>query len=163
MKALIARGRCVVYDSAMKMLVVKGLGAAALLALAACVPATPAARIEHSPEMYESLPAQHQEAVREGRIVRGMSYDGVLLAWGRPAQRVEQMRAEGPVIRWDYTGTRAVHTNRFYGFYGSDYYGRYGPYSRSAFGYGPQVAYVPYRRASVWFVDGKVDEWERMR
>ena len=139
------------------------MAGALLLVLASCAPMSPTARIDRYPEIYDALPAKHQEAVRDGQIVRGMSYDAVLLAWGRPAQRFEQMRAEGPVMRWDYMGTRPVYTNHFYGSYGRGYYGRYGPYSRSAFGYGPQVDYVPYRRASVWFVDGLVDEWESMR
>ncbi len=147
----------------MKAIFTNGLGVVALFALAACAPTTPATRIDRNPGIYESLPVAHQEAVREGRIVRGMSYDGVKLAWGAPSRRVEQVREEGPRVRWDYTGTQPVYSTRFYGGYGRGYYGPYGPYSHGAFGYGPEVVYVPYRRASVWFVNGKVDEWESVR
>jgi hypothetical protein len=31
------------------------------------------------------------------------------------------------------------------------------------FGIGPEIAYVPYRIASVWFVDNRVDAWERAK
>lgn len=31
------------------------------------------------------------------------------------------------------------------------------------FGMGPEITYIPYRVASVWFVDRKVDSWERAR
>ena len=147
----------------MKTFILKGLAGAGLLALASCAPTSPAGRIDRNPEIYDSLPAKQQQEVRDGRISRGMSYEAVLLAWGRPARRIEQMRAEGPVVRWDYTGTQPVYTNHFYGGYGRGYHGRYGRYSRTAIGFGPQIDYVPYHRASVWFVDGRVDAWESVR
>ena len=31
------------------------------------------------------------------------------------------------------------------------------------FGVGPEVAYVPYRVGSVWFINHRVDSWERAR
>lgn len=112
--------------------------------------------------MFDALPAKHREKVRDGEISRGMSYDAVYLAWGRPARRVEMMRPEGPSTRWDYAGTRPVYTTNVYGGYGR---GRYGPYRSSwaGVGAGPEVVYVPYHRASVWFVDGRVDSWESVR
>ena len=134
-----------------------------LLVIGACAPATPATRIERNPEIFRGLTGDQQDAVRDGRILRGMSKEAVLLAWGRPAQQFEQVRAEGPVVRWDYTGTRAVHTQGFHGQFGRGFYGPHGPYWRNSFYYGPDIAYIPYRRASVWFVNGRVDEWESMR
>lgn len=64
--------------------------------------------------------------------------------------------------RWDYAGSRPVYFNNFHGSYG-----RFsGPYRRGGFwgaGWGPEVAYIPYRIGSVWFIDSRVDSWERAR
>ena len=70
--------------------------------------------------------------------------------------------------RWDYAASRPVYTSTFYGGYG---YGGYGygrhhgrggyGYSGVGFGIGPEVAYIPHRVASVWFIDHHVDAWER--
>jgi hypothetical protein len=66
--------------------------------------------------------------------------------------------------RWDYAGSRPVYHTNFYGSYGG-YYGSYrGRYYRGyGMAIGPEVSYIPYRIASVWFVDGRVEEWERVR
>ncbi len=34
---------------------------------------------------------------------------------------------------------------------------------RLGFGFGPEIAYIPYRVASVWFINNRVDSWERAR
>ena len=139
------------------------LAGLAVFAISSCAPSTPAARIAANPAAYDALPAKQQQQVSEGQIARGMSPEAVLLAWGRPSRQIEQMRAEGPVERWDYTGSRPVYVNNFYGGFGYGRYGRCGRYSGIGMGWGPEVAYVPYLRASVWFKNGKVDEWENVR
>lgn len=113
--------------------------------------------------MYESLSSKHREEVRDGRISRGMTHEAVLLAWGRPSRRADIVSEKGPVERWDYSGTQPVFNTSFHGSYGSGRYGPYGRYSRSAFAMGPEVIYVPYHKASVWFINGKVDGWESVR
>lgn len=132
---------------------------------ASCAPVTPQTRIQRAPDVYEALPADQQALVQRGELARGMSRDAVWLAWGAPAQRFEGARDARSTERWDYTGTQPVYHTTFAGGYGR--YGPYGPYGRygaySAFAFGPEIAYIPYRRASVWFLDGRVEAWERVR
>jgi len=137
-------------------------GAIAMLA-ASCAPNTPAARIDRNPGLYEALPAEHRKQVREGRIDRGMSEDAVLLAWGRPSRQLEMVRPEGPAVRWDYTGSRPVYASNFHGGYRRGRLGACCHYSAVGFGFGPEIIHVPTHRASVWFVDGKVEAWESVR
>ena len=131
----------------------------AVLIVASCAPSTPLTRIQQQPQKFAALDTQQKTLVERGQIDRGMSADAVYIAWGHPA-RVFQGSSEGRLTeRWDYTGTRAVHYGNFYG-----PCGRYGPYGRyPRYDLGPGIAYIPYRVASVWFVDGKVDAWERIR
>lgn len=133
------------------------------LVLASCASSSPAGRIERNPAIYESLSPAHQAEVRDGRISRGMNYDAVLLAWGRPSRRVDLMRPDGAAVRWDYTGTQPVYITRLYGDHGFGRCGRYGRHSRSAFAFGPEIDFVPYHRASVWFIKGEVDGWESVQ
>lgn len=105
--------------------------------------------------------------VERGEVARGMSRDAVWLAWGAPSQRFEGGQDSRATERWDYAGTQPVHHMSFAGVHGYGRYGRFGPYGRhgahSAFALGPEVTFIPYRRASVWFVDGRVEAWERVR
>ena len=134
------------------------LAAASLLATA-CTPSTPQSRIARNPSLYEKLPAKQQQLVQQGDLAKGMSQEAVFLAWGHPSQRFDGFQNSKPTSRWDYSGAYPVYTNHFYGGYGYGRYGRYGyPY-----GFGQDVAFIPYRRASVWFVDNVVDSWERTR
>lgn len=139
------------------------------LALASCVPSTPEARIAAQPALFDKLPNRQQELVRQGRIDKGMGTDAVYLAWGRPAREYEGSEDGAATLRWDYNGTTPVYTNQFYGYggYGGGYrYGRYG-YGRYGYPYGygigQEVTYVPYRRATVLFRNGRVASWERSR
>lgn len=139
---------------------------AALLAgclLASCVPSTPQARIDKNPQAFAALGKKDQELVKQGLIARGMSPDAVALAWGDPAQRFEGSKKSRRTERWDYSGTRPVYGSNFYGGYGYGGFGPYGygRYSSMGFGLAPEIAYIPYRIASVWFIDNRVDSWER--
>jgi hypothetical protein len=142
-------------------LLVSCLGAIALV-LASCAPSTPESRIYERHRVFETFSKEHQELVRQGEIAKGMSPDAVSIAWGSPSGVVEGLRDGKRMERWDYTGTRPVVTNNFFGGYNTGYYGRY-RYSGVGGGFGPQVTYVPYRKSSVWFVGGRVNEWERVR
>ena len=140
----------------------------ALLALClfvgACASSTPQGRIESSPEKYAALSAKHKALVQQGKIDRGMSKDGVLLAWGTPASHFEGSEQGRFIERWDYAGSKPVMTSSysggFYDYWGYGYGRRYSPYGYS-FAVGPEVVYVPYTKATVSFVKGRVDSWER--
>lgn len=91
-----------------------------------------------------------------------MSKDAVALAWGSPSVLVEGLKNGKMIERWDYNGQKSVITNNVFGGYDTGYLGPY-RYSGLRGGLGPEVTYIPYRKASVWFVNEKVDEWERQQ
>lgn len=125
--------------------------------LASCAPSTPATRIAANPAKYEKLSPKHQELVRQGRIDTGMTPDAVALAWGSPSQRFDGHDGKARTSRWDYSGSRPVYSSSWYGGY------RYGYYSRYAWSIAPEVTFIPYRRASVWFRNDRVSKWEQVR
>ena len=132
------------------------------LLFTACAPITPETRIQREPQKFESLSSKHRELVRQGRIDRGMTTDAVYLAWGAPSRILQGSKDGRMTERWDYVGSRPVYLNSFHGSYGR----YYGPCRRPGyygFDWGPEVAYVPYRIGSVWFIDHRVDAWERAR
>jgi len=139
------------------------------LVASSCVPITPQTRIQKHPALYAALSPNERNLVERGELAKGMSRDAVFLAWGAPAMSYEGYHQGKASMRWDYTGARAVYSERFYGVYGYGGYGGYGyhghyahPYSAYAYGFAPELAFVPYRRASVWFVNNRVDGWERL-
>lgn len=136
--------------------------AAAALWTVSCAPSTPESRIYESPAAFEALSAKHKDLVKRGEIAKGMGKDAVALAWGSPSGTVDGFRNGRNMERWEYQGQRPVVTNNFFGGYRTGYYGGY-RYSGLGGGFGPQVTYVPYRKNVVWFVGGRVDEWESVR
>lgn len=132
-----------------------------LAAASSCAPSTPQTRIAANPALFEAQPAKHRPLIEQGELQRGMSKDAVQLAWGAPQSSFEGSRDGKTAERWDYTGSRPVHTSGFHGGYGFNRRLRH-PYA-DFYGFGPEVIHVPYRRASVWFVSGRVDGWERLR
>ncbi|GAA5482385.1 hypothetical protein [Haloferula sargassicola] len=129
------------------------------LMLGACVPSTPEARIAENPGAFQSLSSKDQALVRQGRIEEGMHPKAVRLAWGNPAREYEGEDSGKNTRVWEYDRDRPVYTTNFYGGYG---YGRYGV-RHYAFDLGPEIAYVPYRVATVWFRNDRVTKWERVR
>jgi len=85
----------------------------------------------------------------------------VELAWGPPHRRFEGSKNAQTTARWDYTGAQPVISSSFGGSFG------YGPYSARSryrtYGMAQEVTYIPYRMASVWFINNRVDAWERAR
>ena len=136
--------------------------------LASCVPTTPQSRIAESPRQYAALSTKHQVLVQQGQLARGMSPDAVYLAWGRPSSTFQGSRNGQLSERWDYVGSAPVAVTSFYGGYGyggfggRGYHGHHG-YSSIGMGFGPELAYVPYRIGSVLFIDHRVDSWERAK
>jgi hypothetical protein len=143
----------------------------ATILLVSCVPSTPQARIQQSPQMFHRLSAKDRALVEQGQIARGMSPDAVYIAWGGPSNTFMGSYKGRESERWDYTGARPVYSSNFYGGYGygygrgyGGYRGRYGHhYSGLGYGFGPEISYVPTHIASVWFVNHRVDSWERAR
>jgi len=132
-----------------------------------CVPITPQTRIAKHPDLYAALNPSERNLVERGELAKGMTRDAVFLAWGPPAMSYEGYHEGKASMRWDYTGAQAVYSERFYGVYGYSGHGYRGhnvhPYSAYAYGFAPELAFVPYRRASVWFINNRVDGWERLR
>lgn len=135
----------------------------ACLAFASCAPSTPQARIAKSPETFASLNKKHQSLVQQGQLGTGMPAEGVLLAWGAPDQRFEGSKNSQRTERWDYSTLRPVYPIGHFGYGYGSHYGPYGRHFHSGVGYGPEVAYIPERTASVWFINNRVDSWERVR
>jgi hypothetical protein len=135
------------------------------LVFSGCAPSTPQARIEKYPEKFAALSKKEQALVLQGQIDRDMSMDAVMLAWGAPDRSFEGSKNAKLAERWDYFGTVPVYSPPayVYGAYRYGGYGRYRGYPGYGFALGPEVDYVPYRAASVWFTDRRVDSWERLR
>jgi hypothetical protein len=139
---------------------------AACLLVGACGTLTPQGRIDANPEKFAALTSKQQALVKEGKIDRGMPKDAVLLAWGTPADRFDGYEKNRRTERWNYTGSKPVYsTGLFGGFYDSWGYGGYGRGMSPYYGYAvaPEVLYVPYTRASVSFVNERVDSWDRAK
>ena len=144
------------------------LGALSAGILASCAPSTPEARIAAQPAMFAALPAKDKELVRQGQIDKGMGTDAVYLAWGKASREYEGYEGSARTLRWDYNGSTPAYSNGYFGSFGWGY-GRFGPYHGYdpyhfyGAGYSSGVTYIPYRRASVLFRNGRVTSWERTR
>jgi len=139
----------------------------ATILLVSCVPSTPQGRIQQSPQMFHSLSAKDRALSERGQLARGMSPDAVYIAWGTPSNTFMGYYKGQASERWDYAASRPVYSSTFFSSYGYGYgggYGRYGHhYSGIGYGFGPEISYVPTHVASVWFVNHRVDSWERAR
>jgi hypothetical protein len=144
-----------------KALLILCSGFVAMFAVS-CAPTTPSYRISQRPLVFEKLSEKEKALVSRGEIANGMDKSAVALAWGTPSSTVEGLKGNRRTERWEYNGSKPVVTNTFFGGYRSGYYG---PCRYSGFGggFGPEVTYVPYRKSAVWFINGKVDEWERRK
>ncbi len=77
-------------------------GAAALcLALAGCD--TTGNRIARHGDYFNTLPARHQELIRQGVIQRGFSQQEVYMAWGSPYHTALSEDRQGSSETWIYT------------------------------------------------------------
>lgn len=134
------------------------------LVFASCAPSTPQTRITKSPETFAALNKKEQSLVQQGQISNGMPPDAVLLAWGPPDRRFEGSKNSKRTERWDYSTLRPVYPIGHFGYGYGSYYGPYGRHIHSNLGFvSSEVAYIPERTASVWFVNDRVDSWERVR
>jgi len=119
-----------------------------ILILAGCATrGTVQSRKQERANGYAALTPEFQKLVDEGRIRRGMSEDAVYIAWGKPAQIVQQEDARGVLTIWLYEGGWMEET-------------RWWPnYSRT-----PVNEYQPrtYVSAELVFVKGVLESWRTL-
>ncbi len=104
-------------------------------------------RILENHAVFNSLPITEQAAVREGRVLTGMSTDAVYISLGTPSQTSAGSSEGKTAETWIYRGVRAVpdYNTTFYYRPGYDYY-------RTT----PDYYYIPYDRAIITFINKRV-------
>ena len=127
-----------------------------LFALGGC--STPATRIRQSPELFNSLSAQDQELIKQGKVAVGFTPEMVKLAVGEPDRIYTRTDADGKNESWVYTSYSSRGGTMVYyrGFYHRWHPGMYAFYAD----YSDREAVERYR---VTFKDGRVSSIEEMR
>ncbi len=135
-------------------------------------------RITEHRDLYDGLKSKEKIAVNQGKIIEGMSKDGVFLSMGAPSKQVEGFQNGSSFDRWYYGYLRPVYRTGFstsYGYgrgFGRGFRGGFHGhgYSRrgfhggfGGFGFSNSVRYVPSVYATVTFKNERVDSWSRKR
>lgn len=129
---------------------------AAVALLAGC--ASPQTRIAENRALYDSLPAESQELIQEGRVAVGFTPEMVMLALGDPDRVYSRTDASGKSESWAYTSYRLGDGHRIYsGYYHRWYPMRYPYYLDFAFD-DREV----YERTKIVFKNGVVDSIEEV-
>ena len=97
------------------------LAAIGLLFAAGC--ATPAARIERNPEVFNKLAPSDQQLIREGKVAIGFTPEMVKLALGDPDRKFLRTDANGTSESWSYTTYEGPDGMLLYRGYYHRYYG----------------------------------------
>ncbi len=120
------------------------------LALIACE--TTQKRIERNYAYFRSLPAVHQNLIRQGRIKVGFTTEEVYIAWGRPSHKALTESSRGRMETWIYTRTRT-----------QTYYEPIRWYDRKTDTWRyidePRYLYREYIAKDVVFLKGRVNAW----
>lgn len=82
-----------------------GLLLVSLLLLAGCE--TLHTRLARNQALLQTLPAEHQALIRQGRIEVGFTPAEVYLAWGAPSHKAFTESAAGSSETWSYTTTQS--------------------------------------------------------
>ena len=98
---------------------------------------------------YAALTPEFKTLVDTGEIRKGMNEDAVYIAWGKPAQVLQQENAQGRATIWLYEGGWLEETR---------YWTPEWRASRLEHYYQPR-AYV---RAEIIFVNGTVESWRQL-
>ena len=98
---------------------------------------------------YSSLTAEQRTLVDQGQIATGLPMDAVYIAWGKPAQVLQQETGQGHATTWLYEGGWMEETR---------YWTPESRTSRMQYYYQPR-AYV---RAEIVFVNGQVESWRQL-
>jgi len=85
----------------MKTLVLTVAALVSTFVLSSC--ATPDARIKRHQELFDTLPEEVQERLREGRVVIGDTSDMVFIALGKPDREYTRRTTDGELTVWSYT------------------------------------------------------------
>jgi len=117
----------------------------ALLATGCATSNTLASRKAERTAAYTVLPDEMKALVDEGKIKVGMPQDAVYIAWGKPAQILQNESEAGGATVWIYEGGYLEET-------------RYWSRRSINHDYQPRT----YVRAEVVFVDGKVKSWHTL-
>lgn len=106
-------------------------------------------RIQENLAVFSTLPVAEQAAVRQGRVLAGMSTDAVYIALGTPTETTTGS-AEGKTAEtWIYRGVQTVPVyNNYYYNYCHPAYRHYQPF--------PEYDYIAYNRAIITFINQRV-------
>jgi hypothetical protein len=63
---------------------------------------SPMSRIDSNRALYESWPLEVQQAVLEGRVIEGMTYEQVEMSVGKPAEKTARNTRKGSEEIWVY-------------------------------------------------------------
>ncbi len=121
---------------------------AGLLAAGCATTKTIDRRKQERASAYAALSAEFKTLVDDGQIRRGMTEDAVYIAWGKPAQILQQEDQAGAATIWLYEGGWMEETRYWYG----------RRHARLEHDYQPRT----YVRAEIIFVDGKVASWRTL-
>lgn len=146
----------IMSSSFIKSFLCVSFACAAAFLLGSCQSSTPASRIAANPAVFQSLPAEQQQLVQQGKICAGMNKEAVMLAWGTPGGAMAGQRDGKMLETWRYTQMVPVYTPHFYSFH------CYGPYSHGPYYYDDWF-YIPRTAAEVTFRDGKVTGWQSLQ
>src|SRR5687767_11302134 len=70
-----------------------------------CATSTVETRKQERYSAYSNLPVEERSLIDQGKIQIGMPMDAVYIAWGKPAQVLEQQTPTGAIVTWLYHGT----------------------------------------------------------
>lgn len=127
------------------------------LLVAGCATNSVESRRKEKAPVYSGLSPELKALVDEGRIKVGMPMDAVYIAWGKPAQVLQNETAGGASTVWLYEGAWLEESRSWaHRWVGSGPRAHVEPYAT--------LDYVPrsYVSAEVIFVDGLVREWRTL-
>jgi hypothetical protein len=142
-----------------RLMTARFLGLLLLVGLfaAGCATSTVEKRRNERQAAYDKLSPDMKQFADQGRIKVGMPMDAVYIAWGKPAQVVQNETAAGSAVIWLYEGAW-LETNPVWAQRGMGAGRHFHTESYVAYGYTPRT----YVSAEIVFVGGVVKEWRTL-